>query len=297
MAADTMSHSLAGAEHLELRGDGVRLHAVALGHGEPVLLLHGFPDFWYGWRRQLPALANAGFRAVALDMRGYNHSEKPRGVHSYSVSRLVADTSSVIARLGGRAHLVGHDWGGVVAWHMGARHPELLRSLSVMNAPHPARFARALLQPRQFRRSSYACFFQLPWLPERLLSARGHAALLRTLRRSAHAASFTDGDLDAYRAAVEQPGALSAAINYYRAAARGLRLWRGGVGHTRVPTPTLLLWGVDDPFLGLELTEGLQRWVPELTVERIGGAGHWVQLDAAARVNERLISFLRQRSG
>lgn len=295
-----MTSRLVGAEHLELRGDGVRLHAVAVGTGEPVLLLHGFPDFWHSWHRQLPVLADAGYRAVALDMRGYNLSDKPRGVREYGMSRLLADVSAVIEQLGGRAHLVGHDWGGVVGWHMGTRAPELLRSLVVLNAPHPSRFARALLRPAQLVRSSYAFFFQLPWLPERLLSARGHARLLRALRRSAKPGSFTDADLVSYREAFAREGALTSAINYYRAAGRGLRLWRTGAGmhgERRVNVRTLLLWGVEDPFLGLELTEGLSRWVPDLTVERIADAGHWVHLDATSVVNDRLLTFLGGAGG
>lgn len=280
---------LAGAEHVRLDGDGVKLHAVAMGSGPPVLLLHGFPDFWFTWRLQMPALAAAGFRVVALDMRGYAGSGRPKGVSAYTMPRLVADVAAVIRQLGGRAHLAGHDWGGVVAWNVASRAPGLLDSLVVLNAPHPARFTQALRTPRQLARSWYAIFFQLPWLPELLLSVADHELLLRALP------PMRPAELALYREALSQPGALTAMLNYYRAAARSVI--RGAASEqreaSRTSPRTLLLWGDRDPYLGQELTEGLTRWVPELRVERIASAGHWVHLDAPDVVNGALVRFLR----
>ena len=162
-------------------GAGVRLHHVSAGRGPLVLLLHGFPDFWYGWRRQLPALAAAGFRAVAPDLRGYNLSERPARVADYRIERLADDVAALVRALGAdRAHVVGHDWGGLIAWQLAMRHPQVVDRLAILNAPHPARFRRLLLDPRQGLRSWYVAFFQLPWLPERVLGANGRRALRRT---------------------------------------------------------------------------------------------------------------------
>ena len=280
--------------HREGIVEGLRLHWVELGEGPPVLLLHGFPDFWYAWRHQLPALAAAGFRAVAPDLRGYNRSEKPPGVGSYRVGRLAGDMAGLIRALGAeRAAVVGHDWGGVVAWHLAMHRPEVVERLAVLNAPHPAAFLRELRTPGQMLRSAYAGFFQLPWLPEAVLRAGNFALLRRALRaETTRADAFPDGELARYVEAWSQPGALSAMLAYYRAAGRG-GLRRQGRRARPVRAPTLLLWGERDPHLRVELTEGLEPWVRELRVERIAEAGHWVMIDAHAHVNRRLVEFLR----
>src|SRR5262249_33835635 len=141
---------------------GLRLHYVEAGAGPPVLLLHGFPEFWYSWRHQLPALAGAGFRAWAPDLRGYNESEKPAGVRNYRVRLLVEDVAGLIRHTGaGRATVVGHDWGGVIAWRLAMDRPELVERLVILNAPHPGAFLRELRNPAQWLRSAYVLFFQL----------------------------------------------------------------------------------------------------------------------------------------
>src|SRR5712671_1297489 len=162
----------------------VRLHCAEMGQGPLVLLLHGFPECWVSWRNQLPALAQAGFRAVAPDLRGYGKSDKPPGLDAYRIEVLARDIARLVEALGAdRAHVVGHDWGGAVAWFFAMWHPERLDRLAILNAPHPARFSRALKRPRQFLRSSYTLFFQVPWLPEALLRA-GDFFMLRRLFRS-----------------------------------------------------------------------------------------------------------------
>lgn len=280
-----------------VEGAGARLHVVTRGRADapPVVLLHGFPDLWYVWRRQLPALDAAGFRAVAPDLRGYNLSACPPRVEDYDLDRLADDAAAVIrAHAGpdGRAHLVGHDWGGVIAWHLAARDPQLVDRLVIMNAPHPARFRELLAGSSQSLRSWYAGFFQVPRLPELLLGAGGRAPLRRMLR-AAHLrpGAFTDADWAVYDTAFATPGALRAAIDYYRAAAR--RLTRSAAADRPVPQRTLLLWGVGDPALLLENTEGLERWVPALRVQRVPRSGHWVMADAAEEVNAALVEFLR----
>jgi len=271
----------------------VRLHVEESGHGEPVVLLHGFPDFSHCWRHQLPALAAAGFRAVAPDLRGYNLSDRPRGVKHYRTNLLVEDIAALIRQLAkGKAHVVGHDWGGVLAWRLAAMHPELVDKLVVLNAPHPAAYCRTLKHnPVQWLRSWYVLFFQLPWLPERLLRSRDFASLERTWKKDpVTAGAYSDEDIAKNKEALRQPGALTAAINYYRAA----MWWPGDLyGEPQsVPAPTLLIWGEQDRYLGWDLTMGLEAWVPDLRVERIAKASHWVQNDVPDAVNRLLLSFL-----
>ena len=187
------------------------------------LALHGFPEFWYSWRHQLPALAAAGFRAVAPDLRGYNLSDKPPGVAGYRMEHLVADVAGLVRGTGRpRAAVVGHDWGGAIAWTFAMRHPELVERLVVLNAPHPAAFLRELRTPAQLLRSWYVFFFQLPGLPEWYVRRRDFALLERALRRGAvRPGAFSDEDVRLCKEALARPGALTAAINYYRAVFRG----------------------------------------------------------------------------
>jgi pimeloyl-ACP methyl ester carboxylesterase len=279
--------------HREVSVGAVRLHCVEAGRGEPVVLLHGFPEFWYSWRHQLPALADAGFRAVAPDLRGYNQSDRPAGVSRYRVGELVEDVAGLIDDLGGRAHVVGHDWGGVLAWRLAALRPELVGRLAVLNAPHPAAFRRELgRDPGQWVRSSYILFFQLPWLPEVTLRSGDFAALERAFREQpVNPAAFSAADVAEYKRALSVPGGLTGPLNYYRAAFRYPRDLHGPPQTVRVPT--LLIWGRRDRYLSAQLTEDLGRWVPDLRVERIADASHWVQNDAPERVNRLLIDFFR----
>ena len=281
--------------HHEAVVNGVRLHFVEQGEGPLVVLLHGFPEFWYSWRHQIPALAEAGFRVIAPDQRGYNTSEKPPGVRSYRIEHLADDIAALIEHAGeSRAVVVGHDWGGAVAWAVSMLRPEVVEKLVVLNAPHPGALQREFRRLRQLARSWYVFFFQLPWLPEAAMRFRGYRMLDRGLRReSTRPGAFSDEDIAAYKDALSQPGALTAAINYYRAAVRrnpfeSARMLR------QIEVPALLIWGEQDPYLGIELTEGLERWVPGIRVERIPEASHWVQVDAAERVNELMIEFLRE---
>jgi len=269
----------------------VRLHYVSAGDGPLVVLLHGFPEFWYSWRHQIRALARAGYRAVAPDLRGYNLSDKPRGVHSYRIPALVEDVAGLIRACGAsRVTVVGHDWGGVVAWAFAMQHPELLDRLVVLNSPHPKSMARAIRTRKQLLKSWYVFFFQLPWVPEVALRSRGFAAFVRAFQRDPLVAGVFDrSDLGRYAAAWAGPGALTAMLNYYRA------LGRTGVGVTRRPilAPTLVIWSDRDRYLGRELAEPDPDLVPNARVERID-ASHWVQSEQPERVNELLLGFLRR---
>ena len=280
----------AGWTHHEAVVNDVRLHWVEAGSGPPVLLLHGFPEHWWGWRRQIQPLADAGFRVIAPDLRGYNLSAKPRGVSAYRMEKLVGDVEGLIRHAGAeRAHLVGHDWGGVVAWYAAMHAPRRVDRLAVLNAPHPRAFRREIRTPGQMLRSWYAAFFQLPVLPEAAFRANGFALIECILRAdSVRPGAFTDQDVARYREAAARPGAITAMIHYYRAAAR-----RRGLPTRVVERPTLLVWGERDRALSPRLTEGLEEWVPDLRIERIPEASHWVAAEFPDRVNALLIAFLR----
>lgn len=279
--------------HRDVTVNGVRLHVVEADSGPLVILLHGFPEYWRSWRHQIGALAEAGFRVMAPDMRGYNLSSKPHGVGSYRIELLSADVVELIHEAGvEKAVIVGHDWGGAVAWDVAMRYPEVVERLIVMNAPHPAILPREMKKSSQLLRSWYIFFFQIPWLPEILLRSRDFAALRSVLhfdpvRRNA----FSRRTIRGYVQAQAQPGALTATINYYRAA---LRYGPGVLRRVRkVKAPTLLIWGERDRYLNEGFTQGLEKWVPDLRVERIDEASHFVQNDAPERVNELMLEFLR----
>jgi pimeloyl-ACP methyl ester carboxylesterase len=267
---------------------------VEQGSGPPVILLHGFPEFWYSWRRQLPRLADAGFHALAPDLRGYNQSSRPAGMESYRTAQLVEDVAELIRQAPEQsAAVVGHDWGGVIAWRLAALHPKLVRKLVILNAPHPAAYRAELKRnPGQWLRSSYVLFFQLPGLPERTIRAGDFRLLERVLRREpTNPHAFTPEDIKEYKKALGGPDGLTGPLHYYRAALR----YPGdlyGLPQT-VLAPTLVIWGCRDPYLSVRLTERLDAWVGNLRIERIEQASHWVQNDMPEQVNHLLIEFLR----
>jgi pimeloyl-ACP methyl ester carboxylesterase len=273
----------------------VRLHVVEEGEGPLVVLLHGFPEFWYSWRHQIPALAAAGMRVVAPDMRGYNLSDKPKGVSSYSIEHLTGDVRELIEACGAeRACVVGHDWGGAVAWQFAMRHPGSLERLAILNAAHPLVLGRALRTARQLRKSWYMFLFQIPLLPEAIGRIGSYASLRKTLKSDpVRPDAVTDEDIDKYVEAMSQPGAATAAINYYRAAMRSLLRPREESAVRAIEAPVLVIWGEQDKYLGRELAEPPRALVPHARLERIGDASHFVQYDRPERVNELLIPFLR----
>jgi pimeloyl-ACP methyl ester carboxylesterase len=279
--------------HRLARVNGVRLHYVEAGSGPLVVMLHGFPEFWYSWRHQLPALAAAGFHAIAPDLRGYNLSDKPPGVDAYRLDKLLGDVVGLIQESGAeRATVVGHDWGGVLAWQLAMRHPQAIEKLIILNAPHPRAYFRELRSWRQLLKSWYIFLFQLPALPEQMLAAGDFEFLDRLLRRrELHRKVFTREDVRLYKQALARPGALTAALNYYRALRHSLP--RALHEASLVQAPTLLLWGERDAYLSLRLTEGLDAWVPNLRVVRFPDVGHWIQNEVPEQVNRLMIDFLR----
>jgi len=256
------------------------------------VLLHGFPEFWWSWRFQFPALVDAGFQVIAPDMRGYNTSEKPRHVADYAIPHLVADIRGLVRALGhDKVDLVAHDWGGAVAWNVAALAPDVVDRLAVLNCPHPTVFARGLRNPKQLRMSWYMAAFQLPFLPEQILVRRD--TMTKTFRGwSTRPEHFDDDVIARFREAISQEGAARSAINYYRAA-RG-DFAGAGTKLPRIAAKTLLVWGEEDQALGPWLVEPHRNVVDDLRIERISGASHWVQQDAPERVNELLLEFLRR---
>ncbi|HWP64457.1 MAG TPA: alpha/beta hydrolase [Candidatus Limnocylindria bacterium] len=298
-------------EHRYVSVRGLTLHCAVAGDGPLLVLLHGFPECWYSWRHQLDALASR-FRVVAPDLRGYNESDKPPGVRAYELGELVADVEALIEAFGAsEAGIVGHDWGGGIAWTFAMERPQRTRRLAVLNCPHPAIFAQALRRdPRQLLKSWYMFFFQIPWLPETLL-ALGHAAAVgRAFRDSTVVkGAITEDDLRVLRDAASRPGALRAGINYYRAVFRQqaradapawLKTLAGWTNEPpsrrtladwpRITAPTLLIWGEQDVALRKELTYGMEPlFQAPFRVHYVPESGHWVQQEQPALVNQLLL--------
>ncbi len=278
--------------------NGITLRCLTAGEGPLALLLHGFPDSPMSWRRQIPTLAAAGYRVVAPWLRGYGRSSRPRGVDAYDIDQLTLDVAGLIAACGidRRATVVaGHDWGGVIGWKLALETPDLFDQLVVLNAPHPATFARELRTPSQLLRSSYAGFFQLPVIPELLLRAGDWALLRRSMRRAVlRPGGWTAADWRSQRRALSTPHALTSALDYYRAAGRRVlrRGQRAPDDVARIRVRTLVLWGDRDPFLRTELLAGLEELVDDLTIRRFADAGHWVHWDRPHAVADALMAWL-----
>ena len=274
----------------------VRLHYVEAGKGPLVVLLHGFPQSHHMWRHQIPALAEAGFRVVAPDMRGYDLSDKPEGIEPYRVGTLARDVKRLIVERGGeKASVVGHDWGGIVAWLAAMRYPERVEKLAILNVPHPARFSDGLTMPKQLLKSSYMFFFQIPRLPEKALGANDFAVLRAGFRRNpVRTGAIPEEDAERYVEALSRPGALTATINYYRALLRNPSEMRALL--RKIEAPTLVIWGEKDVFLSQELADPGPLWVPDLRVERFPNASHFVAEDRPDEVNALLLDFLRRPS-
>ncbi len=290
--------------------NGIRLHYAESGSGANlVILLHGFPEFWYSWRHQLTALG-ANYHVVAPDMRGYNLSDKPARVEDYRIEVLVEDVVGLIKNFGAeKAAIVAHDWGAGVAWAVAQKYPERVSKLAVFQVP-PAGLWQANMSLRQLMRSWYMFFFQLPRMPEWAIGRKDFAALDRIFKKTvAREGAFSDADIQLYKDALSRPGALTAAVNYYRANVRRLMAPRnslitsgsreiqadqtrpGGDGHIRVPT--LFIFGEQDFAILPETVRGLERHIDAPYRElRIADSGHWVQNEAVVEVNEALIDFL-----
>jgi pimeloyl-ACP methyl ester carboxylesterase len=284
----------AGAQSIFLTVGERQIHTIVAGpeDGLLVVLLHGFPENWYSWRKQIPALVEQGYRVVVPDQRGYNLTDKPKGVRAYQIDELASDVLGVIhAFEREQAVIVAHDWGGAVAWRFAMDYPEAVDRLIVMNAPHPKAFNRELKAGWEQRRKSwYMFFFQMPWLPEALMTLSPQRTAKFFFQKTAvRPAAFSGNDLEVMAVALAQPGAMPAMVNWYRAAFR----YPSTNPNVVIDVPTLLIWGEDDVALGKPLTYGLEEWVTDLEVHYIPNCGHWVQNEAVQEVNAAMLAFLR----
>lgn len=280
-------------QHNYLKTNHIRLHYVTQGEGKLILFLHGFPEFWYSWRYQITEFSQ-DYQVVAVDLRGYNQSDKPRGIENYTLEKLEQDILGVIQHFGeDKCILVGHDWGGGLAWSFATHYPEYIEKLIVMNCPHPASFSQSLKKnPQQILKSAYMAFFQLPLLPELLFQWNNYQLLADAFRKNTIQNNvFRDRDLEKFKQAASQPGALTAMLNYYRALPQILFQESQ---QKPLEKPTLLIWGEDDPFLGKELTNDLKDYVKDLQIKYIPNCGHWVQQERPQLVNQAMRDFLTE---
>jgi epoxide hydrolase 4 len=273
--------------------NGIRLHAVQAGPegGRLIILLHGFPEFWRGWIHQIEPLAAAGYYVLAPDQRGYNLSDKPLDPAAYSLDELSKDIAGLIRAAGRqKAVVVGHDWGGVVAWWLGIHYPEMLERLVILNAPHPGALRQILISnPDQIRRSSYAFFFQLPWIPEAISRNNDWELMEKALRETSRPGTFSVQDFEHYRQAWWRKGAFTAMLNWYRANARYLAQ---APIDKRVSVPTLLLWGTQDFALGQQLAGPSIEMCNQGRLVLFEDATHWIQHEEAERVSQLILEFL-----
>lgn len=274
----------------------VQLHVVTAGtdDGEPVFLLHGFPEFWYGWKHQIPFLAENGYRVVVPDQRGYNLSDKPKGVANYAVDILTQDVINLANTLGyEKIYLVGHDWGGVVAWWTATIFPDRLKKLVILNVPHPYVFLQQYRQGNimQWLKSWYVGFFQVPFIPEALMSLGDYSLMEQAIRRSARRTTFTDEDIENYRRAWSQPHALTSMLNWYRAMSKSIEN-SNIFKERRISVPTLMLWGENDVALGKELAQPSIELCDDGALIFYPNATHWVQHDEADNVNREIHNFI-----
>lgn len=282
--------------HLTFQLSDVSIHAVAAGpqDGPLLILLHGFPEFWYGWHAQILPLAEAGFRVVVPDQRGYNLSSKPQDWQAYEISCLTSDVFAIADQLSRpRFSLVGHDWGGAVAWGCALSRPERLERVAILNAPHPRVMVDYIrTHPTQLLRSSYMLFLQLPRLPEFLLGLANFWLLALTAKITSLPGTFSEQDLKQYREAWRQPGALTGMVNWYRGLrAKSKNKREGARSSPTIDIPVKILWGTKDRFLESAMAELSLRYCPKGELTLVPGAGHWLQHEEPALVTQALKDF------
>jgi pimeloyl-ACP methyl ester carboxylesterase len=286
-------------EHQYADNNNIRLHYVTVGKGTLIMFVHGFPEFWYEWKNQLIEFGR-DYQAVAPDMRGYNLSSKPADVEQYRVKYLVEDIRALVEHLGHKRFiLVAHDWGGGVAWPFAIRHPQYLEKLIIINAPHPVTFVRELRDnPAQQKASRYILVHRTPEA-EGILARHNYAVLVRSLLKDGiRDGYFTEEDKNAYIGAWSQPGALTGGLNYYRAAHLGSftgesdDILSADPSLFTVAVPTLVIWGEMDRYLLTGNLEGLEEYVPNLTVKRIPDGSHWVIHEKPGLVNSYIREFI-----
>ncbi|MCB8926517.1 MAG: alpha/beta hydrolase [Ardenticatenaceae bacterium] len=272
---------------------GIILHTLIAGpeDGPLAVLLHGFPEHWVSWRKQVPALAQAGYRVVVPDQRGYNRSSKPWGIRPYRLDALTQDIANLITKLGREtAVIIAHDWGGGVGWQFAADYPQMTDKLIIMNAPHPQAMWREFRKGWEQRlKSWYMLFFQLPLLPELVFTLNPYQTAQQSFQQmTTQPGAFNDDEVEMMAVAMSQPRAMTSMINWYRA----LR-YPAANQEAHISAPTLLIWGEQDFALSRALTEDLEPWVPNIQRHYIAQSNHWVQNEAPAEVNAAMLAFLQ----
>lgn len=275
--------------------NGLTFEVAEAGEGDHIaLMLHGFPELHYSWRHQIPLLVEKGYRVWAPNIRGYGATDRPDGVRNYALDHLTQDVADLIDASGAsKVTLFAHDWGAIIAWMFAILKKRPLEKLIIMNVPHPKPGRRELKKWRQFKKSWYIFFFQLPWLPERLLARKNGDVVGELIAStSCNKERFGPEERAIYSEASRRPGARTAMVNYYRALLR-----HGGTvdpGDFTIQTPTLMVWGEEDVAIDIRCTQGTENWVPNLTLKRLPGVSHWVQQDAPDEVNAILDEWLPQ---
>ena len=281
--------------HEFVKVNGIRMHYVTMGNGSLIVLLHGFPEFWYSWRYQIPTLSKQ-FKVVAPDMRGYGETEKPVKKEAYKIEKIVNDIVELIHVLGyEKATIAGHDWGGIISWSIAMMAPDVVEKLIILNAPHPGVYSKYMSKNlKQILRSWYIFFFLIKGIPELILGSSNYKILKSSiLKSSVRKESFTEKDIETYVSSWKS-GGVSGGINYYRANL-SLRYWSNSnsVSFPKIKVPVLQIWAEDDIFLGKELTENTREFIDApYRLHLIPNCGHWLQQEASAEVNRIMIKFL-----
>lgn len=273
--------------------NGIRLHAAVAGpeDGELVVLLHGFPEFSYGFHHQMEELAASGYRVAVPDQRGYHLSDKPEQIEDYTINKLSDDIAGLIEAFGETSAIViGHDWGGAVAWRLAASKPEYVKKLIAINIPHPTAMPRVFMKnPLQWLKSSYMAFFQLPEVPEKLMAANDFESMKQAMKGTARPDAFTDQELERYKDAWSQPGALTGMLNWYRAIRKGSLLQ---MPKAPLRMPVRIIWGLGDQFLSPMLATESLKFCENAELVWVGEATHWVHHEQPEIVNRLIKEFL-----
>ncbi len=275
--------------------NGIKLHVVEAGpeNGPMILFLHGFPEFWYAWRKQIDYFAERGYLVVCPDQRGYNLSDKPQGIAAYKIDELAKDAVGLIDAYGrDRIFLVGHDWGAAVSWWVSLKYPERIERLVIMNVPHPLVFRKHLFgNQKQMERSWYIFYFQLPGAVEAFASANDYAWPVNLLVETSRPGAFLPEELEKYREAFKQPDAFSSMVNWYRAA---IQAPSKPPADFRIKMPTLVLWGVNDVAIIPEQADDTMAFLDNGRLVKFENCSHWIEHEEAPAINPMIDEFFKQ---
>jgi len=275
--------------------NGIKLHVMEAGpaDGPMILFLHGFPEFWYAWRKQLQYFADKGYLVVAPDQRGYNLSDKPQGIAAYKIDELAKDIVGLIDAYGRKQiNLVGHDWGASVSWWFALKYPERSKKLVILNVPHPKVMAKHVFtNTEQMKKSWYIFYFQIPGAVEHLASSKNYEWVIQLITTSANPGAFTPSELEEYRKAFSLPGAFSAMVNWYRAM---VQTKQEPPASFDVTMPMILMWGEDDVAMLPELADESMPYCKQGCLIKFPGTSHWIQHEQADKINPLIEDFFKQ---